>query len=125
VRTYAGGPVGADTLAAALVQVTAPEQAAAMAHAAWEVVTEGAEVTDTQKMGGGKLSAHQVTVTRGTIGRNDALQLEVDHRRRGAIRANHSATHLMHEALRRRATLQEVCDVLRDEYGGYVPHDVF
>ncbi|WP_296763616.1 glycosyltransferase N-terminal domain-containing protein [Sediminimonas sp.] len=36
----------ADTLAAALVQVIAPEQAAAMAHAAWEVVTEGAEVTD-------------------------------------------------------------------------------
>jgi methylmalonyl-CoA mutase, N-terminal domain len=31
----------------------------------------------------------------------------------------------MHEALRRRATLQEVCDVLRDEYGGYVPRDVF
>ncbi len=31
----------------------------------------------------------------------------------------------MREALKRRATLQEVCDVLRDEYGGYVPHDVF
>ncbi len=29
----------------------------------------------------------------------------------------------MHEALRRRATLQEVCDVLRDEWGGYVPRD--
>jgi methylmalonyl-CoA mutase, N-terminal domain len=31
----------------------------------------------------------------------------------------------MREALRRRATLQEVCDVLRDEYGGYVPRDAF
>ena len=31
----------------------------------------------------------------------------------------------MREALKRRATLQEVCDVLRDEYGGYVPRDVF
>jgi methylmalonyl-CoA mutase, N-terminal domain len=31
----------------------------------------------------------------------------------------------MREALRRRATLQEVCDVLRAEYGGYVPRDVF
>ena len=31
----------------------------------------------------------------------------------------------MREALRRRATLQEVCDVLRDEYGGYVPKDAF
>ncbi len=31
----------------------------------------------------------------------------------------------MREALRRRATLQEVCDVLREVYGGYVPRDAF
>jgi methylmalonyl-CoA mutase, N-terminal domain len=31
----------------------------------------------------------------------------------------------MREALRRRATLQEVCDVLRDEYGAYIPTDRF
>jgi methylmalonyl-CoA mutase N-terminal domain/subunit len=31
----------------------------------------------------------------------------------------------MHDALRRRATLQEVCDVLRGVYGGYIPHDTF
>jgi methylmalonyl-CoA mutase, N-terminal domain len=31
----------------------------------------------------------------------------------------------MREALRRRATLQEVCDVLRDEFGTYLPRDVF
>ncbi len=31
----------------------------------------------------------------------------------------------MREALKRRATLQEVCDVLRDEFGGYVPKDAF
>ena len=31
----------------------------------------------------------------------------------------------MREALRRRATLQEVCDVLRDVFGGYVPQDTF
>jgi methylmalonyl-CoA mutase N-terminal domain/subunit len=29
----------------------------------------------------------------------------------------------MREALKRRATLQEVCDVLRDEWGGYIPRD--
>ncbi|MFW2545120.1 alanine--tRNA ligase [Primorskyibacter sp. 2E107] len=61
---------------------------------------ERASVTDTQKMGGGKVFAHHVTVDRGTIKRGDALALEVDHGRRGAIRANHSATHLLHEALR-------------------------
>ncbi|GGI03849.1 acyl-CoA mutase large subunit family protein [Egicoccus halophilus] len=31
----------------------------------------------------------------------------------------------MREALRRRATLQEVCDVLRDEFGAYVPSETF
>jgi methylmalonyl-CoA mutase, N-terminal domain len=31
----------------------------------------------------------------------------------------------MREALRRRATLQEVCDVLREEFGGYIPTDRF
>jgi methylmalonyl-CoA mutase, N-terminal domain len=31
----------------------------------------------------------------------------------------------MREALRRRATLQEVCDVLRHEFGGYIPTDRF
>ena len=36
----------AETLAAGVTLLTAPDQAAAMAHAAWEVTTAGAEVTD-------------------------------------------------------------------------------
>ncbi|WP_418593948.1 alanine--tRNA ligase [Ponticoccus sp. (in: a-proteobacteria)] len=61
---------------------------------------ERATVTDTQKMGGGRVFAHHVTVDKGTLSRGDAVGLEVDHARRGTIRANHSATHLLHEALR-------------------------
>ncbi|SMX45152.1 alanine--tRNA ligase [Maliponia aquimaris] len=61
---------------------------------------ESATVTDTQKMAGGRVYAHNVKVDRGTLRKGDALQLEVDHGRRSAIRANHSATHLLHEALR-------------------------
>ena len=61
---------------------------------------ERATVTDTQKMGGGRVFAHHVTVDNGTLSRGDAVGLEVDHARRGTIRANHSATHLLHEALR-------------------------
>ena len=56
-------------------------------------------VTDTQKKGG-DLFVHLGTVEQGTLKPGMALQLEVDHTRRSAIRANHSATHLLHEALR-------------------------
>jgi len=56
-------------------------------------------VTDTQKKGG-DLWAHAVTVEQGTVKAGDPLLLEVDHARRAAIRQNHSATHLLHEALR-------------------------
>jgi alanyl-tRNA synthetase len=61
---------------------------------------EIATVTDTQKMGGGKIHAHNVTIGQGAYKVGDAVALEVDHARRGTIRANHSATHLLHEALR-------------------------
>jgi alanyl-tRNA synthetase len=61
---------------------------------------EGAGVIlDTQKMPGG-LYAHKVVPQKATLSKGDALELRVDHARRSAIRANHSATHLLHEALR-------------------------
>lgn len=56
-------------------------------------------ITDTQKKAG-DLFVHLATVEQGTLKIGAALQLELDHGRRGAIRANHSATHLLHEALR-------------------------
>jgi len=56
-------------------------------------------VTDTQKRAG-DLFVHQGTVEQGTLTVGTALQLDVDHTRRSSIRAHHSATHLLHEALR-------------------------
>jgi alanyl-tRNA synthetase len=44
---------------------------------------------------------HIGTVVEGAVARGQPAKLEVSHVRRGAIRANHSATHLLHEALRR------------------------
>ena len=61
--------------------------------------TGAARVTDTRKVAGVVL--HQAEVTEGQIAKGQAAQLEVDHDRRTLIRANHSATHLLHEALRR------------------------
>jgi alanyl-tRNA synthetase len=56
-------------------------------------------VTDTQKMAG-DLFVHLGTVEQGTLKAGTALQLDVDHGRRASIRAHHSATHVLHEALR-------------------------
>ena len=56
-------------------------------------------VTDTAKKLG-DLIVHNGIVESGSFMPNDAVELSVDHLRRSAIRANHSATHLLHEALR-------------------------
>ncbi|MGN6486964.1 MAG: alanine--tRNA ligase [Devosia sp.] len=57
-----------------------------------------ADVLDTVKHNG--VFGHKVKVTAGTLQVGTPLLLNVDHSRRSAIRANHSATHLLHEALR-------------------------
>lgn len=56
-------------------------------------------VTDTQKKLG-DFFVHVGRVESGELKVGTALQLEVDHGRRSSIRAHHSATHLIHEALR-------------------------
>ncbi len=58
-------------------------------------------VSDTSKPLG-RLHAHHARVESGTIRKGDTVHLEVDVERRDAIRANHSATHLLHAALRGR-----------------------
>ncbi|MGE0007947.1 MAG: alanine--tRNA ligase [Parvibaculaceae bacterium] len=62
---------------------------------------EGAlfRVTDTQKRVG-DLIVHQGVLEKGAIKRGDAVELDVDHARRTGNRRHHSATHLLHEALR-------------------------
>ncbi|MFL6799522.1 MAG: alanine--tRNA ligase [Xanthobacteraceae bacterium] len=56
-------------------------------------------VTDTQKKAG-NIIVHFGVVEQGTLSPGLALALQVEHARRSAIRQNHSATHLLHEALR-------------------------
>jgi alanyl-tRNA synthetase len=60
-----------------------------------------AEVSDTSKPLG-RLHAHHATIRSGTLKAGDAVRLEVDVERRSRVRANHSATHLLHAALRHR-----------------------
>ena len=58
-------------------------------------------VRDTIKKAG-DLHVHLASVTRGGLNVGDAVELRVDGLRRRQLRANHSVTHLLHEALRRR-----------------------
>jgi len=57
-------------------------------------------IRDTQKKLG-SLYVHLGKVEAGTARVGEAVLATVDHERRSAIRAHHSATHLLHEALRR------------------------
>lgn len=58
-----------------------------------------ATVSDTFKTPSG-LFVHRATVDKGTLTPGTAVRLVIDSERRGRLRANHSATHLLHEALR-------------------------
>ena len=57
-----------------------------------------AKVTDTKQVAG--VFLHIAEVVKGKIETGQGAELVVDHLRRTAIRANHSATHLLNEALR-------------------------
>jgi alanyl-tRNA synthetase len=58
-----------------------------------------AAVTDTAKPLG-RLHAHQLSVEAGEVKVGDVVQLKIDSTRRDTLRSNHSATHLLHAALR-------------------------
>ncbi|WP_298357733.1 alanine--tRNA ligase [uncultured Litoreibacter sp.] len=57
-----------------------------------------ARITDTRKVA--DVFIHFADVTEGALEVGMGVEMSVDHARRTAIRANHSATHLLHEALR-------------------------
>ncbi|MCG6857280.1 MAG: alanine--tRNA ligase [Salaquimonas sp.] len=57
------------------------------------------EVSDTKKKGNG-LIVHLGRVIEGTLATGMPVELEIDHSARAGLRAHHSATHLVHEALR-------------------------
>jgi len=59
-----------------------------------------ASIADVQKRVG-DLNAHHATVTKGMLKIGDDLVMTIDPVRRAQLRAHHSATHLLHEALRR------------------------
>lgn len=58
-------------------------------------------ISDTQKRVD-DVHVHIGVVESGTVNVGDEARLDVDHENRSRLRANHSATHLLHEALRRR-----------------------
>ncbi len=69
----------------------------------WFQSTSGSrfQVTDTQRRLG-ELFVHSGRMEAGRISVGDTVEMRVDSERRTRLRANHSATHLLHQALRRR-----------------------
>ena len=57
-------------------------------------------ISDTQKRAG-DLFVHDGEITSGKLAVGQAVEMRVDAERRDRLRANHSATHLLHQALRR------------------------
>ncbi len=79
------------------------ESGGQVGDAGWITGPDGlrVRVDDTQKKLG-DLFVHLGTVEAGTLAVGASVAVEVDHQRRGTIRAHHSATHLLHAALRER-----------------------
>ena len=59
-----------------------------------------ADVTDTQSAIPSRLTLHRTKVAEGELSEGDTVDLAIDGPRRDAIRRNHTATHLLHGALR-------------------------
>jgi alanyl-tRNA synthetase len=102
-----GVPVRVSTLQQGQVGVVILDRTVFYAEAGGEVGDTGeilwdgglARVVDTQKDGAGVIF-HFVEVEEGSLSRHLQVQLRVDHERRLAIQRNHTATHLLHAALR-------------------------
>ena len=86
-----------------------------------------AKVLDVQKPAP-NLFVHRVELAEGALAKGDEVTLGIDDRRRRALRANHSATHLLHHALRetlgehvKQAGSVVAPDYLRFDYAHFAP----
>jgi alanyl-tRNA synthetase len=91
-----------DTGAVVLDQTPAYAESGGQAgdHGVLSAGTARFHFTDTQKRAGG-LHVHVGTLTGEALRKGDRVDVEVDAVRRARLRSNHSATHLLHAALRR------------------------
>ncbi|HJQ83348.1 MAG TPA: alanine--tRNA ligase [Candidatus Binatia bacterium] len=99
------GPVPAGTTVDVVTAETPfyAESGGQVGDRGWLETPSGAriEVTDTQKIAP-TVTAHRGVVREGALSVGDRVRMRIDAERREAARLHHSATHLLHAALRRR-----------------------
>jgi alanyl-tRNA synthetase len=98
----AEGPIGEGVEGEVLLEATPfyAESGGQVGDSGWLLSPSGrARVQDTYRPAQGMI-AHRVRVEAGRLSAGDEVQAEVDEARRDAIRRNHTATHLLHAALR-------------------------
>ncbi len=65
------------------------------------LISNGYKMTVENVVPHGNMIVHRVSLHAGTVAVGETVRTEVDNERRSAIRRNHTATHLLHEALSR------------------------
>jgi alanyl-tRNA synthetase len=101
VRELREGDEGYAALGQTPFYLEAGGQVSDVGHLHADATGASAEVSGLTRIAGGMPRLHRIRVTHGSLAERDLITAEVDESTRDATRRNHTATHLLHAALRK------------------------